>query len=297
VTEAMAAAARKMDTLSSQLYFLARDERFRREKPYILRFEPADGFPANNTAVYQSHIALTDIRSEPPRDYKTSGIDVISIATRMMYEDFDLKTKICDTYLPELQATVRRHLNAKDVIVIPHIVELPAPHYEMFKIRRQPKGFPRASGDQLEHEVPATVVHIDASQAELEKVISACGIKDTSRSGGIEWVNSWAPLRGPVMQWPLGVCDNTSVSVHEDLETTDLVYSDSLHREFLSVYESPRQKWYYLSEQMPHEHLLFRQASLFNNEFVSGVPHASISINNSASDTRESIEVKLLVIY
>lgn len=129
--------------------------------------------------------------------------------------------------------------------------------------------------------------------------------------------SAWAPLRGPVQRWPLALCDNVSVSQSADLEITDLVYSGTLQREFCSVYENAQQRWYFLSGQMPHEHLIFRQAMLEGDRFHSGeciretqshfarlmldfcegVPHGSVPVNNAATLKRESIEVKLLALY
>jgi hypothetical protein len=88
-----------------------------------------------------------------------------------------------------------------------------------------------------------------------------------------------------------------------------------MHREFVSVHARSGQRWYYLSKQMPHEHILFRQASLYAGEHETGtwttlnyvrvnidalnkgVPHASFPISQCNGHVRESIEVKLLVLY
>lgn len=88
-----------------------------------------------------------------------------------------------------------------------------------------------------------------------------------------------------------------------------------MQREFVSTYTSAGQRWYYISEQLPQEHLLFQQASLYANkhEFgkqttfttvrmhidavTKGVPHASFPIAHHDGHIRESIEVKLLVLY
>jgi hypothetical protein len=65
-------------------------------------------------------------------------------------------------------------------------------------------------------------------------------------------------LKGPLHDWPLAFCDANTVSV-EDLDPHDHVFDESV-RENIMVYYNPRQKWYYLSGQMPSEILLFRQA-------------------------------------
>jgi len=81
------------------------------------------------------------------------------------------------------------------------------------------------------------------------------------------------------------------------MEDTDLVYAEDIQREFISIHASSSQRWYYISDQMQHEHVLFRQAKLADDDHSLGVPHASFPIAHSEGERRESIEVKLLIIY
>jgi hypothetical protein len=160
------------DLLQSHVSFLTRDEKFTQERPYILRFTPADGFPSQNLATHTAKVSLLDIRSQTSMNYKDSGIKVFELETGLRYQDFRSRDMIQNTYLPLLQDVVKRSLSAKDVKVIPHIVELPEPHYAMYKIRRQPAGFPRSTGQPLKDEVPATVAHI--GEINFEPTITRC---------------------------------------------------------------------------------------------------------------------------
>ncbi len=67
----------------------------------------------------------------------------------------------------------------------------------------------------------------------------------------------WKPLRGPLQDWPLAVCDASSVG-EDDLVVADQVYPKHV-TENIQVQHGPGQKWYYLSNQQPDELLLFRQ--------------------------------------
>jgi hypothetical protein len=70
----------------------------------------------------------------------------------------------------------------------------------------------------------------------------------------------WRPLQHAVEDWPLAVCDGSTVDDNDLLET-DIVRRDfrehvganmfALHRE--------RYRWYYLSRQQPDEVLIFKQ--------------------------------------
>ena len=58
--------------------------------------------------------------------------------------------------------------------------------------------------------------------------------------------------------WPLALCDATTVTAENDFEPADLVYADYVV-ENCQVYYRKEQKWYYLRDQVPSEALVFRQ--------------------------------------
>jgi hypothetical protein len=74
----------------------------------------------------------------------------------------------------------------------------------------------------------------------------------------------WKPLFGPLNDWPLALCDASTVDAANDLVEVDHVYrmpdgkSGRLVENY-AVYHSQRHRWYYLSEQSPDEILVFRQ--------------------------------------
>lgn len=69
----------------------------------------------------------------------------------------------------------------------------------------------------------------------------------------------WKPLRGPLRDWPLAVCD-AGIVCQDDLVVADQVYSKHV-TENVQMQHGPRQKWYYLSNKQPDELLLFRQTN------------------------------------
>lgn len=109
-------------------------------------------------------------------------------------------------------------------------------------------------------------------------------------------VNVWRPIRGPVLDSPLALCDAQSFT-DADLIATDLVYPH-LRGETSSVEFKPSHRWYYFSQMRPDEAVLIRvhdsaedgRARLsfhtsFDNPLSSGAP------------PRESIEVRALVFF
>lgn len=78
----------------------------------------------------------------------------------------------------------------------------------------------------------------------------------------------WKPLRGPLQDWPLAVCDAASVDA-DNLVVSDKVYSD-FATENIQVHRDARQRWYYLSGQQPDELLVFRQTDSKRKEMGGG---------------------------
>jgi hypothetical protein len=74
----------------------------------------------------------------------------------------------------------------------------------------------------------------------------------------------WKPLRGPIHDWPLAICDAESVD-KEDVTPADVVSLEQAI-ENMVVHYNPKQQWYYLSNQEPNELLIFRQADSENRQ-------------------------------
>lgn len=62
----------------------------------------------------------------------------------------------------------------------------------------------------------------------------------------------WKPLKGPINDWPLLVCDATTVARDLDYEPADLLYPN-LQTENAPVYHRDTYNWYYLGDHKPSE--------------------------------------------
>lgn len=124
-------------------------------------------------------------------------------------------------------------------------------------------------------------------------------------------LSAWKPLKGPVHDWPLAICDAQSLDV-EDLIPGDVVSIEKTEENML-VHYNARQKWYYLSNQQPSELPIFRQADsdhrhgwYSNNSSRkyangdAGLPHAAFANPLPPPENtvlRESIEVRAMVFF
>lgn len=66
----------------------------------------------------------------------------------------------------------------------------------------------------------------------------------------------WKPLSHPVDEWPLAVCDGTTLNPDDSIET-DSVRQGSSSTHYYVRY-NPGQRWYFLDRQTPEEALIFK---------------------------------------
>jgi len=70
--------------------------------------------------------------------------------------------------------------------------------------------------------------------------------------------SSWKPLKGPLYDWPLALCDASTANATEDFVRGDIVYTTHATESY-QVHHSEQQRWFYLSRQTPSELLIFKQ--------------------------------------
>jgi hypothetical protein len=208
-----------------------------------------------------------------------NGFQLINAPTHI--RDFYSPEEVKSVYYPEVERLLRDSLGASRVFVFDHGVR---------NAGRRGEGKPsrRIHNDQSLKAAPQRVLyHLGAEAPEL-----------LQHRFGI--VNVWRPIRGPVLNSPLAVCDARSFS-DDDLIASDLVH---LHpdagwpTEGFDARYDPSHRWYYFSEMEADEALLIRvydsatdgRARLalhtsFDNPLAHGAP------------PRESIEVRTLVFF
>jgi len=109
-------------------------------------------------------------------------------------------------------------------------------------------------------------------------------------------INFWAPLRHPVHDAPLAVCDAQTIRP-EDLVPTDLHYADRVG-EVYSLRFSPSHRWYYFPMMQTDEALLLK---CFDSDPARArfTAHTAFDDPTSPADgaPRESIEVRTLAFF
>ncbi|KAK3338669.1 hypothetical protein B0T25DRAFT_636407 [Lasiosphaeria hispida] len=110
-------------------------------------------------------------------------------------------------------------------------------------------------------------------------------------------VNVWRPLNDVVRNTPLLLCDRRTV-LTQDLIEVDKVLPDKVEKAYFMFYRDYH-RWYYLSDQTSDEVAVFPTwTSESGGDSASCCPHgAGASQTDNWADPRESIEVRLLLIF
>jgi hypothetical protein len=106
-------------------------------------------------------------------------------------------------------------------------------------------------------------------------------------------INLWRPIRGPVLESPLTLCDAESLS-EEDLVASDLKYPDRTGETYSITY-NPQQRYYYFPRMQADEPVLIRRFDSARQGAVRFSAHTGFV--DPTSPPRESIEVRTLVFF
>ena len=198
-------------------------------------------------------------------------------ANTQSVNDFYAEDQIKQVYYPEVACLLQETLGASRVFAFDHNVRN-AGRPGMAEPSR------RVHNDHTVTSAPRRVRdHLGADAPELLK-----------HRFGV--VNVWRPIRGPVLDSPLALCDARSFS-DDDLIASDLVYNH-VRGETSSVAYRPSHRWYYFSEMQPDEVVLIRVHDSANDGRARLSFHTSFE-NPLApgAPQRESIEVRTLVFF
>ncbi|KAK0511024.1 hypothetical protein JMJ35_006576 [Cladonia borealis] len=276
--------------VATHMFFLERDELYDTVKPYVIRYDVKTSVPSENIKRLLCPVTVRDLRvlaEEAP--FAQSGFQVLSLASQMSYEDYGDEEKIRTIHVPEVLDIVKANFSADDVHALEHVV------------RRRHPTWPIATGENYDYEQPASRAHLDFTYDAVVDIIRHLYEYEAERVLAGRWqvINVWHPLRGPTRDWPLAVCDAASVDFENDAVPGDIVQIDRV-TENLQIHFNENQKWFYLSNQMPSEMLVFKNADSESPHGAScGAPHASFNVFPEIPKEvrRESIEIRILVMW
>ena len=260
-----------------------------RERPYDYAYAPPAGVPWQNYRSDPRPMRIADARSfarAPALDRE--GYTLVSAPSAV--GDFYDEAAVERIYYPEVAELARAALGASQAYVFDHLVRRREPGSALSFGRRVAGERPSANGR----------VHNDYTEASgprrMAQVLSASDGEGRELPRRFAIVNVWRPIKGPVVDAPLALCDARSVAA-ADLVASDVHYPLRTGEIYL-VAHSPRHRWSYFPEMQPHEALVFRQ---FDSDAQAPrfVPHAAFDHPLTPRDAalRESIEARVIVVF
>jgi hypothetical protein len=254
------------------------------ERPRNYAYEPPAGVPRTNTERETHRVAIRDLRPIAGHlSLDSNGIALIR--HRSAVRDFYDEDEIRRVYYPEVVEVLTQATGADRVHIFDHTVRRRIPDTDDYQ-----RDAPRQ---------PAWNVHVDHTARSGPQRVRDL-LPDEAEEllkGRVQVINLWRPIRGPVQDAPLAVCDASSVGAG-DLIPSDLVYE---HRvgETYSVTFNPAHRWFYVPQMLPDEAPLLKCVDTGANVPARFTPHSAFldPTTPAGAPLRESIEVRCLVFH
>jgi hypothetical protein len=253
------------------------------ERPRSYTFDPPANEPRTNTRNIGIEVAIRDARpivGEITLD--RHGFELVRhrSAVRDFYDEDEVKR----LYYPEAERLLEAATGASRVFVFDHVTR-----------RRTPEGSVESAGRRQ----PVTRVHVDHTATSGPRRVRDL-LPDEAEEllrGRVQIVNVWRPIKGPLLDAPLAVCDAGSVETN-DLVPSDLIYP---HRvgETYSVTYRPSHRWFYFPKMRSDEALLLKCYDSKEDGRARFAPHTAFFDPKTPSDAppRESIELRAFVFH
>ncbi len=266
------------DYLEAPINYLERSS----EKPVIYLYEPPPGVPGRSGRTATHWVKIRNGR--PFHDKLALDREGFTfVRHRSQVVNFYEPEEVRRVYYPEVERLLKEILGAVRVHVFDHNVRCRLMAKRGEKGAREPVKF--AHNDYTLKSGPQRVR--DLLPDEAERLLAHRFAE----------INVWRPIRGPVEESPLAVCDATSMSL-QDFIATDLRYRDRTG-EVYSVTFNPAHRWFYFPQMQADEVLLLKCYDSAEDGRARFTAHTAIDDPTTSPQAapRESIEVRSLVFF
>jgi hypothetical protein len=188
-------------------------------------------------------------------------------------------------YYPEAAAAMKAATGADRVVVLDHNVR---------------RGLSLAvRTDRYRQGRPVLHAHTDFTETSaVRRLRDLLGSEaaDLQRHGVLQ-VNLWRPIRGRLRDFPLAICDASSIGRHQ-LVAVGLLYPARRGEIYYLTYD-PTQRWYYAPDMQVHEAWLIKNYDSAVNGTARFAAHSAFDEPSRSArvDPRESIEVRAFALF
>lgn len=253
-------------------------------RPRYLAYDPDAGEERSNMTPEAHQVSIYDMRPiqrELDLDHEGFGL----VEHRSAMQDFWDDDEVRRVYYPEAERFIKEHTGASRVFIFDHLQRRRVPG-----LRDYSRSGPRQ---------PASRVHVDhTSRSGPQRVRDLIPDEaDELLKGRVQVINMWRPIKGPLQDSPLALCDARTVAA-DDLVASDLVYKNRVGETY-SVTYNPAHRWYYAPELRRDEALLLKIMDSKTDGRARFMPHTAFVDPTTPPDAfpRESIELRTLVFH
>lgn len=272
------AAMKDLPTIQASLNYLRKTD----EKPVSYAYTPPPGIPQTTRQNEPHTVTIRDGRPIVHQfSLDTQGFVLTAHDSKVVnfYDDNEVR----EVYYPEVERLLKAATGAGKVVIFDHIV------------RNVAEAKPGANNVRE----PAKLVHNDYSFTSAPRRVRDHVPEEADEllRHRFAEINVWRPIRGPVLDSPLALCDARSLTT-EDTVATDLVYPHRVGETYSFTY-NPNHQWFYFSKMQRNEALLLKCYDSKEDGRARFTAHTSFDDPTIPADAppRESIEVRALVFF
>ncbi|KAM3440640.1 hypothetical protein MY4824_002088 [Beauveria thailandica] len=302
------------EPFEAKIEYLARDGAHERVKPYYLYMKYDAELAPTNTAADDRLLPIYNARNldMPPRKmFSELGFTQLRLDCTLAAEEHWDAERVKDVLYPKYRSIAQSLFpDAARVEILEHAVRKRHPQWLSDGLERH----------QLKTNQPSDYVHIGKVTCPLSiqfpvldtetsiwnpdmtaSSAAKCSLKqfniDTRNYSRFVVINLWKPIKGPVYDFPLSLCDRRTVDYASQTTPMDIVTHNYIN-ENTRVYFDEKHKWYYWYGLEVNEVIAFIQAdSAAENR--AGVPHTAFRDprNIGNEQLRESIEARVFIYF
>lgn len=254
------------------------------ERARSYAYEQPPGVPLTNIVYEERTVSIQDVRPiAGDLSLDREGLRLVSrpTAVRDFYDDEEVRR----TYYPETERLLAELAGVGRVVTFDHTIRRRIPGVEDRTAGEPRQPVPRVHNDYTVRSGPQRVRDLLGDEAE------------PLLRGRFAVMNVWRPIRAPLEDLPLAICDARTVAF-EDLVATDLVYRDRTGEIYNLTYNAAH-RWFYAPRMGADEVFLFKVYDSAEDGRARFSPHSAFIDPEAPANRlpRESIELRALVFF
>jgi len=258
------------------------------ERPYSYQYDPPPGTPVRSTNYESRVVTIANGRLQPTPELDVEGFAFVTAPTAI--GDFYAEGALPAAYYSEVERAVAEATGASLVLAFDHNIRNGGAH--------RPAGIrepvSRVHNDFTFKSAPERARRVLGHDARAQRMLGDATDRLLKRR--FAFINLWRPIRGPLVDQPLAVCDARSVAPG-DLIAQDLIYRDRVGETYAVAF-NPLHRWVYFPGMQRDEALLIKCYDS-GDDRARLAPHSAFSdpTTPDGAPPRESIETRTIAFF